>query len=96
MSITENISKAASHTVETARGVRGYVNHTASRVGDAVGAKGAFQSIADSGFGKFVGRHKFAAGVVAAGTVATVAYNMGGNRERLMQQRASHEQGLQR
>lgn len=93
MSIGTTISRGASHAAEAAKGVAGYATHTASRIGQT----NAFQSIANSAPGQFIGRHKMAAGVVAAGTVAAVVYNAGGNhRERLLQTRAAQEQGQQR
>ncbi len=97
MSVGQFLSKAASHTAEGARGVAGYVSHTAGRVGNATGATNAFKSIAESSAGQFVGRHKMAAGLITMGTVAAVAYNSGGNRQRLLQQRAAaQEQGMSR
>lgn len=98
MGVGQFVSRAASHTAEGARGVAGYVSHTANRIGTATGATGAFESIAKSSAGQFIGRHKMAAGLITLGTVATVAYNAGGNhRQHLLQQRAAtQEQGVQR
>lgn len=94
-SATDTLKAAGGHMAEAARGVGGYVSHTATRIGNHVGAPGAWESISKSGMGQFVGRHKIGAGVVAAATLATVAYNMGGNhRARLAEQR--QQQGMER
>lgn len=94
MAFVDTISRTGGQIAEGSRGVAGYVTHTGNRIANHTGMPGAWESISKSGFGQFVGRHKIAAGAVAVGTVAAVAYNHGRHREQALHQARSH--GMER